>query len=195
MQGCATKTRSRHVNQTEQAVRLTKMKAHDDAVKTGFPSFLRRCFERPVFRRQQAEEGVGPFFCLGVRTGELLARDEFNLTWIKQQFSAHAAVEAGIYLRILNEWANASMQGDPATPIGRRTEDSERNTERTKGIKCSSTIRATAPLPRHWLPDLAFHEPNTCNPGGCVCKIGSNRSTLRCTGCSTKRARPTSAMS
>eukprot|EP00971_Amphidinium_carterae_P350450 6491547-Amphidinium_carterae.3 len=35
-------------DQTEQAVRMTKMKAHDDAVKKGFPSFLHRWFERPL---------------------------------------------------------------------------------------------------------------------------------------------------
>eukprot|EP00971_Amphidinium_carterae_P211684 4200424-Amphidinium_carterae.2 len=78
-------------------IRSTKMKAHDDAVKKGFPSFLHRWFERPVFRRQLAEEGVGPFFCLGVRTGELRTRAEFNLTWIKQQLSGYAGRSSDLF--------------------------------------------------------------------------------------------------
>eukprot|EP00971_Amphidinium_carterae_P003049 59639-Amphidinium_carterae.2 len=40
-------------DQTERALRVTKLKGHDDAVnfKRGFPTFTHRWFERPVFRR------------------------------------------------------------------------------------------------------------------------------------------------
>eukprot|EP00971_Amphidinium_carterae_P019651 387364-Amphidinium_carterae.2 len=72
---------------TERAFRAVKLKAHDDAVRKGFPTFTHRWFERPVFRRQQAEDGVGPFLCLAVGTGELRDIAEFNRKWIIENFS------------------------------------------------------------------------------------------------------------
>eukprot|EP00971_Amphidinium_carterae_P336547 6472968-Amphidinium_carterae.1 len=87
---------------TAHAQRNGKLKAHDDAVKRGFPTFTHRWFDRPVFRRQQAEDGVGPLFCMGVRPRELQNMTEFNRKWINEQFSARAQRDAFIYLDIWN---------------------------------------------------------------------------------------------
>eukprot|EP00971_Amphidinium_carterae_P033513 659968-Amphidinium_carterae.14 len=124
MQRVAAETRSRHVyerigdDRSGHALRVTKLKAHDNAVKKCFPTFTHRWFERPVFRRQQAEEGVGPFYCLGVRPGELASATDFNKKWIEEHFSREGQLEALIYLRITEEWTNTSVQGSPAIPIG-----------------------------------------------------------------------------
>eukprot|EP00971_Amphidinium_carterae_P208167 4130370-Amphidinium_carterae.4 len=74
MQRVAAETRNHNVyhgigeDHSAKALRNVRMKAHDNAVKRGFPTFTHRWFERPIFRRQQAElvlheEVVGPFFC------------------------------------------------------------------------------------------------------------------------------------
>eukprot|EP00971_Amphidinium_carterae_P094415 1869163-Amphidinium_carterae.1 len=73
--------------------------------------FMHRWFERPLFRRQQAEDGVGPFFCLGIGTGEFADKTEFNRKWILENFSEDAQEDASTYLDTLNNWTETSVQG------------------------------------------------------------------------------------
>eukprot|EP00971_Amphidinium_carterae_P281685 5591911-Amphidinium_carterae.13 len=146
------------------------MKAHDDAVKKGFLTFLHRWFERPVFRRQLAEEGVGPFFATGVRGGELMTRSEFNPAWIKQNLSGHAQIEANIYLRLLNEWTNTSVQGDPAVPLGKRSEDFGENERHRMFINDSGLVPTHMPWIilscMNWMERYPCQSNHGCLPRG-----------------------------
>eukprot|EP00971_Amphidinium_carterae_P347170 6489030-Amphidinium_carterae.1 len=91
---------------------------HDDTVRKGFPTYTHCLFERPVFRRQQSQDGAGPFYCCNVGTGELRSMDEFKPVWIKRNVSQQGQAAAFVYLNIWNNWTETSVQATPITHIG-----------------------------------------------------------------------------
>eukprot|EP00971_Amphidinium_carterae_P225103 4465317-Amphidinium_carterae.1 len=96
-----------------------RTKAHDAALKHGFPSYSQRWLERPIYRLQQALSGLGPFFCVGGRkSGELTDVSMFNRAWMINKLSEDGRQAAEIYLEILNGWTRDSVQGKPIAPIG-----------------------------------------------------------------------------
>eukprot|EP00971_Amphidinium_carterae_P325444 6455701-Amphidinium_carterae.1 len=60
-----------------------RYKSHEGAVRHGFPSYAQRWFERPIYRYQQAQLGLGPFFCVGGRLpGEPTSAGQLNKAWM-----------------------------------------------------------------------------------------------------------------
>eukprot|EP00971_Amphidinium_carterae_P314331 6247916-Amphidinium_carterae.1 len=99
------------------------LRTHEQSHEEGRSLSMGQEFERPVFRRQLAEDGVRPFFALRVRAGELGSRAEFTPAWIEDNLSVQAEIEATHFLKLLNEWTNTLVQGDPLVPMGKRSED------------------------------------------------------------------------
>eukprot|EP00971_Amphidinium_carterae_P213130 4230053-Amphidinium_carterae.4 len=97
------------------------------------------------------EDGMGPFFCLGVGTGELGDTTEFNRKWIIEQFSDPAHTDAFAYLDIWNTWMETSVQGRPATPIGINVNDFSQNERHREDLELGATLPevAVAERPDH----------------------------------------------
>eukprot|EP00971_Amphidinium_carterae_P096527 1910352-Amphidinium_carterae.1 len=70
-----------------------KEKSHKDAVRKGFPTYTHRCFERPVYKYQQAAIGLGPM-------------------------DRERAFRANEYLDMWNAWSRTAVQGPPIASIG-----------------------------------------------------------------------------
>eukprot|EP00971_Amphidinium_carterae_P338395 6475698-Amphidinium_carterae.1 len=65
-----------------------RTKAHEAAIRHGFPSYTQRWFERPIYRYQRAMNGLGPFFCGGGRrAGEMLDASMLNRAWMVDKLS------------------------------------------------------------------------------------------------------------
>eukprot|EP00971_Amphidinium_carterae_P026128 515235-Amphidinium_carterae.1 len=84
-------------------IHAMRYKSHEGAVKHGFPSYTQRWFERPIYRYQQAQLGLGPFFCVGGRLpGEPTSVGQLNKAWMLDNLSPDGRQAAETYLEILN---------------------------------------------------------------------------------------------
>eukprot|EP00971_Amphidinium_carterae_P110207 2183164-Amphidinium_carterae.1 len=96
-----------------------RTKAHQAAIKHGFPSYAQRWFERPIYRYQQACSGLGPFFCVGGRRpGEMTDISMFNQAWMVEKLSPDGRQAAETFLELWNGWIRENLQGRPIAPIG-----------------------------------------------------------------------------
>eukprot|EP00971_Amphidinium_carterae_P181809 3607268-Amphidinium_carterae.1 len=96
-----------------------RVKAHDNAIMHGFPTYTQRWFERPIYRYQQTLIGLGPVFCIGSqRPGEMTSIGMFNQAWINDNLSEDGRQAAEQYLELWNGWCRANLQGRPIAPIG-----------------------------------------------------------------------------
>eukprot|EP00971_Amphidinium_carterae_P055084 1085461-Amphidinium_carterae.1 len=98
-----------------------RTKAHQAAIRHGFPSYTQRWFERPIYRYQQACSGLGPFFCVGARRpGEMTDISMFNQAWMVDKLSPDGRQAAETFLELWNGWCRENLQGRPIAPIGVR---------------------------------------------------------------------------